>query len=390
MALPAGVPETHPAVVTTAPRAPLSIISCPTQAPGAGEVLVRVEWTSSTPLDLHRADGGLAITKYPFFMGSSFAGAVVALGPPPPTALPPLRDAIRELHVGDKVFGFTPPAAAEGTFRTYLTVQVWAVSKLLPQSKLTLQEAVTVPTNLVTVFEVATTDFGLQLPWPIPEGWEPPQAAAPILIWGAASSVGLYAVQVFRRWGYRNILAVASGKHHDSLRALGAKACFDYRQPDVLDKILAHVSRLESSGPKVPFVLDCIASTEETLRPLAKIAERGTKVAILLPVIYVHASEHNPPVYEGDVNKVLVDEWKEGVELRGTRANLYHEKSDFFRDHLQPEIVPTLLEQGVVQPNKQRIIEGKTLLERAQNALNTLRSRAQSAEKLVWRVADNE
>ncbi|KAK0703621.1 hypothetical protein B0T26DRAFT_681274 [Lasiosphaeria miniovina] len=224
------VPQKRTLFVTTTPRAPLSIISRPTQAPGAGGVLVHVEWTSSTPLDLHRADGGLAITKYLFFMGSSFAGTIVALGPPLPKALPPLRDVIRELHVGDKVFGFTPPAAAEGTFRTYLTVQAWAVSKLLP-------------------------------------------------------------------------------------------------------------------------------------------------------VIHVHASEHNPPVYEGDVNKVMVHEWKEVVELKGTRANLYHEK---------PEIVPALLEQGVVQPNKQRIIEGKTLRERAQSALNTLRSRAQSAEKLVWRVADNE
>lgn len=58
------------------------------------------------------------------------------------------------------------------------------------------------------------------------------------------------------------------------------------------------------------------------------------------------------------------------------------------KDHLQPEIIPALLEQGIVQPLKQRVVEGDTLLERAINALNLLRNRAPSGERLVWRVAD--
>lgn len=41
-----------------------------------------------------------------------------------------------------------------------------------------------------------------------------------------------------------------------------------------------------------------------------------------------------------------------------------------------------------MKPNKQRVIEGKTLLERAQKALDTLRRKEVSGEKLVWRVAD--
>ena len=58
------------------------------------------------------------------------------------------------------------------------------------------------------------------------------------------------------------------------------------------------------------------------------------------------------------------------------------------KNHAQPDIVPALLAQGVVKPNKQRIVEGTTLLERATNALRILRDRAQSGEKLVWRVDD--
>lgn len=65
-------------------------------------------------------------------------------------------------------------------------------------------------------------------------------------------------------------------------------------------------------------------------------------------------------------------------------------QNEFFRDHLQPEIVPALLEQGVIKPNKQRVVDGSTLLERAQKALDLLRDRAPSGEKLVWRVADED
>ena len=50
--------------------------------------------------------------------------------------------------------------------------------------------------------------------------------------------------------------------------------------------------------------------------------------------------------------------------------------------------MPTMLAQGVVKPNAQRIIEGQTLLERAQKAIDALRRKEASGERLVWRVAD--
>lgn len=50
--------------------------------------------------------------------------------------------------------------------------------------------------------------------------------------------------------------------------------------------------------------------------------------------------------------------------------------------------MPTMLKEGIVRPQKQRIIEGATLLERAQNAMDTLRRKEASMERLVWRVGD--
>jgi hypothetical protein len=50
--------------------------------------------------------------------------------------------------------------------------------------------------------------------------------------------------------------------------------------------------------------------------------------------------------------------------------------------------MPAMLAQGIVKPNKQRIVEGPTLLARAQAALDILRQKKISGERLVWKVAD--
>lgn len=82
---------THAVVVTTAARAPLEIHQVPTPEVGEGEVQVRVEWTASTPLDLHQSDGGLLV-QHPQALGSGSAGSVVKVGL-----------GVKNLKVGDKV-----------------------------------------------------------------------------------------------------------------------------------------------------------------------------------------------------------------------------------------------------------------------------------------------
>lgn len=64
------------------------------------------------------------------------------------------------------------------------------------------------------------------------------------------------------------------------------------------------------------------------------------------------------------------------------------QQNEFFRDNLQPVIMPAMLSNGTVEPNKTKIIEGKTLLERAQKALDMLRRKDVSGERLVWRISE--
>jgi hypothetical protein len=65
-------------------------------------------------------------------------------------------------------------------------------------------------------------------------------------------------------------------------------------------------------------------------------------------------------------------------------------QNEFFKYHLQSDIMPTMLKEGIVEPNAQRIIEGGTMLERAQKAMDALRRKEASMERLVWRVSDGE
>lgn len=311
------IAPTHPAVVITAARAPLSTISVPTEAPGPGEVLIHVLWTSSTPFDLHQSDGGLGITP-PHLAGGSFGGTVAQLGEG--------AAAGARLTVGDVVFGFDFRLPRARAHQTYLTTDAYMVSKL--PAGLTLPEAVAVSANLVTAFHVTTADLGLPLPWPRPADFNAGgdgDGGPTILVWGAAGSVGNYTLQVLRHWGYGNLLAVAAGKHHAHLRELGARECFDYTRGDVAAEVLAYAGRAGGADgrPRIPYIIDCIGSLEGTVRPISRVAEPGATVAVMLPVIKRHASEDVAPEFEMDVSKVLPGEWKEGVELKGTRAFLY-------------------------------------------------------------------
>jgi NADPH:quinone reductase-like Zn-dependent oxidoreductase len=297
--------STHAAVVTVATRAPLEIRQVPTIHPSEGEVRVRVEWTASTPLDLHQADGGLLV-KHPQVLGDGVAGTVVEVGP-----------GVKRLKVNDEVFGFTWRSQKEKAHQTYATVPENLLG-ILPDG-VTMQEAVTLPNNFVTAYHTIVTDLGLPLPWPKPSDYRPEHSEDPILIWGGSSSVGQYALQILEYFGYQNLMATASPQHHDLLRSFGAAHVFDYHNPDVAKRILSSSQR--SGEPAIPFILDCIGSRDGSVRPLAHIAQRRTKVAVLLPIINRDATDTDAPEYTMDVQGAA--EWADGVEGIGVRTHFY-------------------------------------------------------------------
>ncbi|KAL6716215.1 hypothetical protein ACLMJK_005781 [Lecanora helva] len=355
---------THPAVVTVAPRAPLELHHFTTPTPQPGEVLVRNEWTASTPLDLHQNDGHLLVNP-PQILGDGIAGTVVQIGDP-----------TGRLKVGDKIFGFAFQGNSQKAHQEYVCVPENLVGKI-PEG-LSMREAVTLPNNFVTVFHTLTADFGLELPWPKPKDWEPKDKDAKILVWGGSSSVGQFALQVLKYYGYEHLLATASKRNYALLKEYCATSLFDYNDPDVTDEISAAVG---SEG--VDLILDCIGSQASSVSPIARIARKETTVAVLLPVIVRDASETEAPEYSMNVQSAA--QWSSGVIVKGVRTHFWQDNA-FLRDNLQTSIMPQMLEMAIVKPNRQKIVEGKNLLERAEKAMGLLRRKEVSGERLVWRV----
>jgi NADPH:quinone reductase-like Zn-dependent oxidoreductase len=180
---------------------------------------------------------------------------------------------------------------------------------------------VTLPNNFVTVFHALTTDLGIETPWPKPEHYIPKDAEKAILVWGGSSSVGQFAVQILRYYGYKHILATASAKHHDKLRTLGAKEVIDYNDPNAVQAILK-----AGNSDGIPLIFDCIGSKHGSIAPISKIAKSGSKVAILLPVIVRDSTETEDPEYEMDVKVAAT--WQDGVHARGVRTHYYLDVSN--------------------------------------------------------------
>jgi hypothetical protein len=131
-------------------------------------------------------------------------------------------------------------------------------------------------------------------------------------------------LQILSHWDYRNFLTTASPSNHSYLRSLGASQIFDYRDPRVANFTLEAAAGIQGQdGPTVPFVMDCTGSKAGSLVHIAKIAQKGTRVAVLLPVILKDATDEEAPEYTFDVDSSA--QWAEGVEIRGTRTHFYME-----------------------------------------------------------------
>lgn len=299
---------THKAIATPGLRQPLVLIDVPTLSPEGNEVQIRVYWTVSTPFDLHQTDGGLLITSYPHVLGDSVAGIVTAIGPD-----------VKNLNVGDLVFGFTFRSQKERGQQEIIVAPEALLGKAPKGWEAKLEAIVTVPNNFVTVWHTITKDLEIELPWPKPEGYQPAERDAWFLVWGGSSSVGQYAIQLLKYYGYRKILTTASKAHHQMLKDLGAKAVFDYRDVNVLQSIQ------EASGGNVKYVIDSIGSLDHSIKPISKIAKAGTIAAIMLPIIVRDAAESVTPEYAMDVETIV--QWEDGVEPKGVRTHFYLEVS---------------------------------------------------------------
>ncbi|KAF7587320.1 hypothetical protein BBP40_007406 [Aspergillus hancockii] len=263
---------THPAVTINGIKQPLTIEQASTHKPQQSEVQVRVEWTPSAPLDVYQVDVGL-MAQFPQSLGDSGADTVVAVGP-----------AAKRLKVGDPAFGFFFHNEKEKGQQVYVTASEHLFGK----------------TGARGYYNVGRCDVANELLHSISN------LGTPILVWGAGSSVGQFAVQILKYWGYTNVIT------SDKIKGYGAKHAFDYRDPGVVDLIRTSIGNHSSSNNIHAF--DCVDSKFVSLLPISKIAtQSGSVVAAVLPVVISGSSDSAGLQLSADVSSEAA--WASGVEV---------------------------------------------------------------------------
>ena len=138
---------------------------------------------------------------------------------------------------------------AQGSFQEYVTVPRTHIAPL--PASYGMQSACTIPHTFAAAFVALFAKSGLRLSL----NPSTDEKNAPILIWGASTATGIYAVQALHHIGYTQIIAVASAPHFDRLKRLGASAVFDRDQTDI-------VAAIKSVSINIKSVVVCQADRE--------------------------------------------------------------------------------------------------------------------------------
>jgi len=182
-----------------------------------------------------------------------------------------------------------------------------------------------------------------------------------ILIWGASSSVGVYAVQLAKLSGY-NVIGVCSKKNFDYIKSLKADHVVDYNDAKVLEQI-------KKLAPNLRLAYDCIgtASANSCLQALAPAtAAKPAQLAFIAGAPDIKTPEHVT------VHNVFV-----GAAF-SKPDELKHVRSYYL------EFAP-LLESGKLVPNQVHQQAGG--LGKIVDGLKLLAANKVSAGKLVYTIS---
>ncbi|KAF9002416.1 chaperonin 10-like protein [Cyathus striatus] len=358
--------STHTAIATTS-LGQFDLVQVPTETPGEGEVLIKVEYAAMIAFDTYQNDRGLFVEKYPHIFGFDAAGTIAKVG-----------SGVPDLKVGDRVTSFAFGASRNKAMQQYV-VQPYTVVGKVPDN-MSLAAAASVPDNFVTAFYTLFNQLELPLPssWPATEA--PPLAATPILVYGGGSSAGQYATQLLHLAGYKNIIVIASSGHFDYLRSLGATHTFDYNSLTLAEDVSAAIG----GEGKITLGVDAITAVG-TVKIISKIFSPTGKLAILLPV--KEGSTVTGSLEEKMHSEIPEDSnpFPKTTSIVPVRTFLY-QNDPVLKEKLMPKVLPELLASGAIEPNRVRLLDQGSLKDRVGLGLDLLRNNKIRGEKVVVKV----
>ncbi|KAF8319098.1 hypothetical protein DL93DRAFT_2132797 [Clavulina sp. PMI_390] len=301
----------------------------------ANEVIIKIKAVTLNPTDWMHLNDYMGVLAADTSLGSDFAGDIIELG---------AEAQSKGFKVGDAVAGFTRGG-------------IWHKPASLPYEDASSMGGIALSTAVYSVI------YHLGLPKP----WEPkPEKVAPILIWAGSTSVGLYAISLAKLCDNRiPIITTASAHSFDLVKSRGADVVFDYKDPEVSQKIKDWVKE-KGYSEGILRGLDCISAHGSTA--LATEAMSGGVLNVLLVV----APEEGKS-------------WSNGVNVH--RLDIYkvldpHETKAFADNCEWNEHLPSLItEKNFGNSNPLEILSG---LENIPDGLERLRTGKVSGSKLAY------
>ena len=207
--------------------------------------------------------------------------------------------------------------------------------------------------------------MGLPLP--------PAKAGANVLVWGGSTSVGQYAIQLAKAAGCF-VVTTASTARHDYLKQLGADACVDYKDSDVVAKIKQAVNG------DLPYAIDCISEKGSTGLASDALSGAHPQITTILPVA---PNEIPSNVQQRAVLMYTI--FGREMDFLGTHIPAKANDKAFAAKYYQL-LTDVLLPQGLLKPNKATKIAGG--LNGVEEGFQRMMDNKIAAEKLVYTLAE--
>ncbi|KAL1748203.1 chaperonin 10-like protein [Schizophyllum fasciatum] len=357
MAAPKTIPQTQLAVLVGPNERKLATI--PVGKPGPNEVLIENVAVAANPKDWKvpawRYKDGEAYVE-----GNDVAGTIVAVG-----------EGVSEYEVGARVAAFTKMftrdnkvAQSPSQYGAYQQYSVAPASTTFPIANVTsFEEAATLPLAVMT----AAIGLFVRLGIPAPDT---PEAASnagkAIIVNGAASSVGAFAVQLAKRAGL--FVVGTAGSSKDYAKELGADVVVDYRDfkgDAIIDALVSAVG-----GRPTPWAYDAVSEHGSALilaRTLDKLSSSGKLTTVL------------------DVPSEERSQFPASVTLDKTMVGTAYAEDEKFAAEYYRKISRWLADKSF-KANRPKVLIGG--LESVSKGLDLLQSGQVHAEKLVYRIAD--
>ncbi|KAI9730300.1 MAG: hypothetical protein M1818_008203 [Claussenomyces sp. TS43310] len=342
------------------PDAKVKIVDSPIPKPNADQVLIKVVCSGTNPKDWKHP----MWTKQSLNAGDDIAGIIEQVG-----------ENITEFKPGDRVAAFHEIEAPHGSFAEYAIA--WGHTTFHLPKKTSFEEAATIPLAAMTAV------YGLYDSLGLPQPWHPATEPLPLIVYGASSAVGAFAVKLARLSNIHPIIAVA-GHGQSFVETLidrsSGDTIVDYRK-GAESLITGIKDAVKAAGAnEVKYALDAV-SDHGSYENLFKVLAPGGTFTLVLPNIDTSGFPSNltfRPTMVGDAHLPIPEDHKK-LRIETGKKDLAFVYFRFFTRALQ---------QGWLKAHPYEVLPGG--LNAIETGLANLKSGKNSASKYVYRIAETK